>query len=285
MLWRTSPAATELEEVSLAWLRRLLRPSRCVRRRHLRHRVDLQPSCTCRGAAGGSAGCARAEAWQHDPIVGALRVYCSEQAHSSIDKAVLTLGLGQSSLRRIPVDEEFCMRADSLACRARGRPARRDHARRGRRHDWDDFDHSDRSGERGGRYLPAIIVSGCTSTRRTQVSQRCCQSARRTFAGWDRADSIVVNPHKWLFTPFDLSAFYCRRMEVVREAFSLVPEYLKTTEGRRGARNLMDTGIQLGRRFRSLKLWMILRHFGAARLREHSRGAHPSRARVRRLGR
>jgi aromatic-L-amino-acid decarboxylase len=98
------------------------------------------------------------------------------------------------------------------------------------------------------------------------------------FAGWERADSIVINPHKWLFTPFDLSAFYCRRMGVVREAFSLVPEYLKTAEGSRGVRNLMDTGIQLGRRFRSLKLWMILRHFGAARLRdvlrEHIRLAH-----------
>ena len=86
---------------------------------------------------------------------------------------------------------------------------------------------------------------------------------RHYFEGWDRADSIVVNPHKWLFTPFDLSAFYCRRMDVVRSAFSLVPEYLRTAEGTE-VRNLMDTGIQLGRRFRSLKLWMILRSFGAA---------------------
>jgi aromatic-L-amino-acid decarboxylase len=104
------------------------------------------------------------------------------------------------------------------------------------------------------------------------------------FSGWDRADSIVINPHKWLFTPFDLSAFYCRRMDLVREAFSLVPEYLKTTETSQGARNLMDTGIQLGRRFRSLKLWMILRHFGAARLRgvlaEHIRLAQEFAARV-----
>ena len=89
------------------------------------------------------------------------------------------------------------------------------------------------------------------------------------------ADSIVVNPHKWLFTPFDLSAFYCRRMDVVRQAFSLVPEYLQTGEGDAGVRNLMDTGIQLGRRFRALKLWMVLRHFGAeglrGRLAEHMR--------------
>jgi len=92
------------------------------------------------------------------------------------------------------------------------------------------------------------------------------------LAGAGRADSLVVNPHKWLFTPFDLSAFYCRRMDLLRQAFSLTPEYLKTPDA---ARNLSDTGVQLGRRFRSLKLWMILRYFGAdgvrARLREHNR--------------
>jgi aromatic-L-amino-acid decarboxylase len=87
--------------------------------------------------------------------------------------------------------------------------------------------------------------------------------------GADRADSLVVNPHKWLFTPFDLSALYCRRMDAVRQAFALTPEYLKTSEGQAGVRNLMDTGIQLGRRFRALKLWMILRHFGAEGLRAH----------------
>jgi aromatic-L-amino-acid decarboxylase len=100
---------------------------------------------------------------------------------------------------------------------------------------------------------------------------------RHVLDGVDRADSVVVNPHKWLFTPFDLSAFYCRRMDVLRRAFSLTPEYLKTVEA--GAvKNLMDTGVQLGRRFRALKLWMVLRYFGAegirARLAEHIRLAH-----------
>jgi aromatic-L-amino-acid decarboxylase len=85
--------------------------------------------------------------------------------------------------------------------------------------------------------------------------------------GVEAADSLVVNPHKWLFTPFDLSVLYCRRMDVVRQAFALTPEYLKTAEADAGVRNLMDTGIQLGRRFRALKLWMILRHFGAEGLR------------------
>ena len=89
---------------------------------------------------------------------------------------------------------------------------------------------------------------------------------RHLLNGVDAADSIVVNAHKWLFVPFDLSAFYTRRMDVLQRAFSLVPEYLRTTDG--GApRNLMDTGVQLGRRFRALKLWMVLRTYGAEGIR------------------
>ena len=94
------------------------------------------------------------------------------------------------------------------------------------------------------------------------------------LAGADRADSLVVNPHKWLFTPFDLSAFFTRHPGTLKAAFSLVPEYLKTTESS-DVENLMDTGIQLGRRFRALKLWSIISYFGAdglrARLAEHMR--------------
>jgi aromatic-L-amino-acid decarboxylase len=86
--------------------------------------------------------------------------------------------------------------------------------------------------------------------------------------GADRADSLVVNPHKWLFTPFDLSAFYSRRMDVIRAAFTLTPDYLRTSDAAT-VKNLMDTGVQLGRRFRSLKLWMILRSFGARGIRRH----------------
>jgi aromatic-L-amino-acid decarboxylase len=98
---------------------------------------------------------------------------------------------------------------------------------------------------------------------------------RPMFAGWERADSVVINPHKWLFVPFDLSAFYTRRMDVLRQAFALVPEYLRTPEGSAGVPNLMDTGVQLGRRFRALKLWMVLRAYGAEGIRallvEHMR--------------
>ena len=97
---------------------------------------------------------------------------------------------------------------------------------------------------------------------------------RYILAGCERADSVVTNPHKWLFTPFDLSVLYCRHMDLLRRAFSLVPEYLRTPEQEK-VRSGSDYGIQLGRRFRALKLWMIIRYFGheglAARIREHCR--------------
>ena len=97
---------------------------------------------------------------------------------------------------------------------------------------------------------------------------------RGLLRGCERADSLVMNPHKWLFVPVDLSAFYTRRPEVVKAAFSLVPDYLRTPE-ESVAPNLMDYGVSLGRRFRALKLWMVIRAFGqeglAARIREHVR--------------
>jgi aromatic-L-amino-acid decarboxylase len=282
MLWRTSPAATELEEVSLRWLRRLMGlpdgfegviyDTASISSLHAlaAAREAAVPAVREKGLAG-----------RHD--VGALRVYCSDQAHSSIDKAVLLLGLGHSALRRIPVDESFSLRVDALR---------------------DAVDEDRRAG-----ITPFAVVAtiGTTSTTSVDpiagVADVCrdeglwlhvdaayagvtamLPECRGHFNGWERADSIVVNPHKWLFTPFDLSAFYCRRMDMVRQAFSLVPDYLRTPEGSRGVPNLMDTGVQLGRRFRSLKLWMILRHFGARRIREvlrqHIRLAHEFADRV-----
>jgi aromatic-L-amino-acid decarboxylase len=282
MLWKTSPAATELEEVALAWLRRLLGlpdafdgviyDTASISSLHAlaAARQTAVPDVRERGLPG------RAD-------IGRLRVYCSDQAHSSIDKAVMTLGLGQSSLRRIAVDERYSMQAQALRAAL--------------------------VEDREAGFTPMAVVATIGTTSTTAVDPVAavadiCQEhgiwlhvdaayagvaamlprCAAYFTGWERADSIVVNPHKWLFTPFDLSAFYCRRMDTVREAFSLVPEYLKTAEGRLGARNLMDTGIQLGRRFRSLKLWMVLRHFGATRLREllseHIRLAHEFATRV-----
>jgi aromatic-L-amino-acid decarboxylase len=273
MLWRTSPAATELEEVALGWLRRLI---------HLPGTFEGVIYDTASVSTLHALAAAREAAVPDVRRVGlagradvkGVRVYCSEHAHSSVDKAVILLGLGHDALVRVAADREFRMQPALLAGRMRA--------------------------DRAAGFIPIAVVATVGTTSSTSVDPLAaiasiCEAERvwlhvdAAYAGvaamvpgyeWvldgaARADSLVVNPHKWLFTPFDLSALYCRRMEVLRQAFSLTPEYLKTSEGEAGVRNLMDTGIQLGRRFRALKLWMILRHFGGeglrARLAEHMR--------------
>ncbi|HSC27530.1 MAG TPA: pyridoxal-dependent decarboxylase [Vicinamibacterales bacterium] len=272
MLWRTSPAATELEEVTLGWLRRLIGlpdefegviyDTASISSLHAlaAARESAVPGVRATGLAGMSD-------------VPRLRVYCSAHAHSSIDKAVILLGLGHESLRHIPVDDEFRMIPEALDAAI--------------------------AEDRAATWLPlaAVATVGTTSTTSVDPVREIAAICRRNhlwlhvdaaYAGvaamvpgydWildgaEEADSLVVNPHKWLFTPFDLSAFYCRRMDDVRQAFALTPDYLQTIESA-PVKNLMDTGIQLGRRFRALKLWMVLRHFGAdgirARLAEHMR--------------
>jgi aromatic-L-amino-acid decarboxylase len=266
MLWRTSPAATELEEVSLGWLRRLLGLPDAFEG-VIYDTASISSLHALAAARQAAVPHVREQGLAARADLRPMRIYCSEQAHSSIDKAVVTLGFGHASLRKIAVDARFGLRIDAL------RAAIDDDARAG--------------------VMPVAIVAtiGTTSTTGIDpvaaVADVCGErgiwlhidaayagvtamlpECAQYFSGWERADSIVINPHKWLFTPFDLSAFYCRRMDVVREAFSLVPDYLKTAEGNAGVRNLMDTGVQLGRRFRALKLWMVLRDFGAQRLRE-----------------
>jgi aromatic-L-amino-acid/L-tryptophan decarboxylase len=268
MLWRTSPAATELEEVTMNWLRGLMGLPDAFEGVI----YDTASIATLHGLAA-----AREAAVPDVRRVGLAgrsdlrggRVYCSEHAHSSVDKAVILLGLGHEALQRVAADASFSLDLDAL----RAAVAR----------------------DRAAGLLPIAVVATVGTTSMTsadpvrQIADLCAAEGlwlhvdaayagvaaiipeyRHHFDGWDRADSLVVNPHKWLFTPFDLSAFYCRRMDVVRGAFSLVPEYLRTS-GDGNARNLMDTGVQLGRRFRALKLWMILRHFGAEGLRRELR--------------
>jgi aromatic-L-amino-acid/L-tryptophan decarboxylase len=271
MLWRTSPAATELEAVTLRWLSRLMHlpddfegviyDTASISTLHAlaAAREVAVPDVRTRGLSGRDL-----------PL---LRVYASEHAHSSVDKALIALGLGHNSLRRIPADTGFSMRVDLLKAAI------------------DD--------DRAAGVLPIAIVATVGTTSSTSVDDvdSIASIAEREKlwlhidaayagvmamvpefqwmrAGFDRAHSIVVNPHKWLFTPFDLSVLFTPRMDVIRQAFSLTPEYLKTPET--GAvKNLMDTGVQLGRRFRALKLWATLRYFGAegvrTRLREHCR--------------
>jgi aromatic-L-amino-acid decarboxylase len=267
MLWRTSPAATELEEVALNWLRQLIGlPAAFEGVIYDTASISTLHALAAAREAG-VPGVRESGLAGRDGVRG-VRVYCGEHAHSSVDKAVILLGLGHSALRRIPADAEFRLRPDLLT------PAIAE--------------------DRAAGLLPIAVVATVGSTSATSIDpvpaiadicsrERLWLHVDAAYAGvaamvpgheWildgaDRADSLVTNPHKWLFTPFDLSALYCRRMDVLRQAFSLTPEYLKTSEGDAGVKNLMDTGIQLGRRFRALKLWMILRHFGADGLRAH----------------
>ena len=272
MLWRTSPAATELEEVTLGWLRQLLGLPDAFEG-VIYDTASISSLHALAAARHRAVAGVRARGLAGRPDLRPLRVYASEQAHSSIDKAVMTLGLGHDALARIPADAEFRMRPDALR----------------------EAVAADRA--RGVTPLAVVATVGTTSTTSVDpvdaVARLCADErlwlhvdaayagvaalvpeTKHVLDGCGRADSLVVNPHKWLFTPFDLSAFYCRRMDVVRAAFSLTPDYLRTPET--GAvRNLMDTGVQLGRRFRSLKLWAVLRHFGSegirVRLAEHMR--------------
>ena len=200
-----------------------------------------------------------------------LRIYTSEHAHSSIDKAALALGFGSENVVHIRVDDELRLRPDELA-----RAIAEDRAR---------------------GFLPLACVATVGTTSATSIDPvpaiaAICEDEaiwlhvdgayggiaavvpemRHVLAGVEHADSLVVNPHKWLFTPFDCSAFFTRRPDVLERAFSLVPEYLVTPE-REAVVDLMNYGVQLGRRFRALKLWMVIRGFGtaglAARIRSH----------------
>jgi aromatic-L-amino-acid/L-tryptophan decarboxylase len=272
MLWRTSPASTELEDVTLDWMRQMLAlpdtfegiiyDTASVSTMHAiaaaRERADLNVR------EGGMSG--RTDL----PL---LRVYCSEHVHSSIDKSVITLGLGQRSLRKIECNERFEMIPEKLA---------------------DAVEEDIAAGYQPICAVPTIGTTSTSSVDPVAAVANICESngmwlhvdaayagpaamlaeKRGLFDGWERADSIVVNPHKWLFTPFDLSVLYCRDLDELKKAFSLVPEYLKTSD-QLAVKNGMDYGIQLGRRFRSLKLWFVIRYFGRegieARIRDHCR--------------
>jgi aromatic-L-amino-acid decarboxylase len=272
MLWRTSPASTELEEVTLDWLRQMmgLDPGMIG---IIYDTASVSSMHAIAAAREGVEQRIREQGMSGRPDLPLLRVYVSEQAHSSIEKGVITLGLGQRALRKIPTDAEFRMDPRALAA------AIAEDKREG--------------------HLPFCVVAtvGTTSTSSIdpvpEIVPICEEHAlwlhvdaayagsaaivpelKSILAGCERADSLVTNPHKWLFTPFDLSVLYCRHMDLLKRAFSLVPEYLKTPEQEK-VRSGSDYGIQLGRRFRALKLWMVIRYFGheglAARIREHVR--------------
>lgn len=272
MLWLTSPAATELEEKTLDWLRQLIGLPNSFE--GVIYDTASISTLVAIAAARHAAGLdIREKGMSGRAELPRLRLYCSDQSHSSVEKDAITLGIGREGVRKIPVDHEFRMHTQSL------REAIEEDAASG----W--------------RPFCAVATVGTTSTTSvdpvTEIADICQEHGlwlhidaayagvaaiipemRWVLDGVDRADSFLVNPHKWLFTPVDLSAFYSRRLDVVRDAFTLVPEYLRTMEGDT-VRNYMDYGPQLGRRFRALKLWFVLRTYGRegiiTRLREHIR--------------
>lgn len=267
MLWQTSPALTELERVVLRWYATSLGlPAEWFGMIADTASTSTLVALTAAREATGLR--VREEGLSGKPP---LSVYLSEEAHSSVDKAALVLGVGRHNIRRIAADERYRMRVDALEAAIR----------------------KDRA---DGRH-PFAVVATVGTTAATAVdpvaavadvcererlwlhvdaayagSAAIAPEFRWALDGCERADSLVVNPHKWLFTPIDCSALYTPHPEKFRAAFSLVPDYLRTDAG---DVNLMDYSFQLGRRFRAIKLWFVFRAFGtegiAERIREHVR--------------
>jgi aromatic-L-amino-acid decarboxylase len=269
MLWKTSPAATELEVVALDWLREAtgLPAGLFGVIQDTASSATLVALAAAREAAGGEV---RRRGMAGGPR---LRMYASEHAHSSVEKAGIVIGIGQEGLRRVPADAAFRMDVGALRAAI--------------------------AEDRASGWTPFAVTATAGTTSTTSVdpvraiaevaeseglwlhvdaayagSAAVVPELRHVLDGCDGADSLVMNPHKWLFVPVDLSALYTRRPDVVRAAFSLVPDYLRTPE-EAVAPNLMDYGVSLGRRFRALKLWMVMRAYGteglAAIIREHVR--------------
>jgi aromatic-L-amino-acid/L-tryptophan decarboxylase len=267
MLWKTSPALTELEQVVMRWLAGALG----LPTAWFGMITDTASTSTLVALAAAREACGlniREEGLAGKPQ---LTMYCSQEAHSSVDKAGITLGVGSRWIRRIPSDEVFRMDPEAL-------------------------EHAIREDIQAGRHPFAVVATvGTTSATAVdpvpQIADICekhglwlhvdaayagsaaaAPEYRWALAGCERADSLVTNPHKWMFTPIDCSALFTRRPEVFRSAFTLIPEYLRTET--QNVVDLMDYSFQLGRRFRALKLWFVFRYFGtegiAARIRRHT---------------
>lgn len=272
MLWTTSPAATELESHMLDWLAEM---------------TGLPDRFTSTGPGGGviqdSASsatlvatiAARERATDHHTnqagATGRLTAYTSTQGHSSVEKAVKIAGLGADQLRAVAVDTDFAMRPDALEAAIR----------------------ADR--ERG--YTPALVVATVGTTASTAIdpvpaiAEICHRygiwlhvdaayagtaavlpEMRWILAGLENADSYCFNPHKWMLTNFDCDAFYVADRRHLIRTLSVLPEYLRNRATESGAViDYRDWQIPLGRRFRALKLWFVIRHYGVAGIRAHVR--------------
>ncbi len=272
-LWRVSPVGTELEGITVDWLRQGF---------GLPDAFDGVYNDTASMSTLSGLACARQQATGNASQAGLrdarpLRIYTSSQAHSSIERAAMILGIGREGVRTIELDGELAMRPDAL----------RDAI----------------AEDRAAGWLPAGVAATIGTTGTTAIdpvadiadvagseglwlhvdaayagSAALIPEMRGYFAGWERADSIVVNPHKWMFTPFDCSLLLTRKMATLRDALSLVPEYLRTYDGKDAGRDYSEYVPQLGRKARGIKMWMQLRYFGLAgiraRVQEHIDLAH-----------
>jgi len=272
MTWKTSPSATEMETVIV---------------RRIANMIGLDPSFTgivydtasvstmhALAAARESLGFDLRKSGLAARGLPRLRIYASDQAHSSIEKSAILLGVGEANVIRIPSNDDF-----TIDVRALSQAIDADIAS-------------------GFKPMAVVATIGTTSTASVDpvsvIADVCAQrdiwlhvdaaygaalailpEGRWAMEGMDRADSIVVNPHKWMFVPLDMSVLFVKRPEILRNVFALTPEYLRGDAGADGTIDYMDFGIQLGRRFRALKAWMTFRWFGsegiAARIREHCR--------------
>ena len=272
MLWETSPAVTELETHVLDWLAELLD----LPARFLSHSVGggvLQDSASSATLCALLAARERATdgAATSAGVDRALAVYASAEAHSSVEKAVRIAGLGTDALRLIDVDERYAMRPESLARQI--------------------------AADRADGVLPCLVVATVGTTSSTAMdplratAEICGREGlwlhvdaamsgvaavapehRGMHDGLELADSYCTNPHKWLLTNFDCDAFWVADRAPLLRALSVVPEYLRTAASEGGtAIDYRDWQVPLGRRFRALKLWFVLRHYGAEGLRAHIR--------------
>jgi aromatic-L-amino-acid/L-tryptophan decarboxylase len=265
MLWKTSPAFTEIENAMMNWFRQMV----ALPKEYWGIIYDTASTSSMHAIASAREQLGlgfREKGMAGRTNIPKLTIYYSEQAHSSIDKAAVTLGIGLEGIRKIPVNKNYEMIPDELESAIE-----------------DDLSNG---------YAPFCVVAtvGTTSTTSVDpvepISEICekynlwlhvdaayagvtamIPEMKWITKGWESADSIVINPHKWMFTPMDLSIYFTRKPEILKQAFSLTPEYLKTNRDDE-VENLMDYGIQLGRRFRSLKLWFVIRYFGVEGLAE-----------------
>ena len=267
MSWATSPAATELEQVTMDWLRQMLGlPETFVG--VIQDTASTATLVALLSARERSSGYASGEHGMAD--AGRLTVYASAQAHSSVIKGVRLAGYGLDQLRLIPVDTDYAMRPDALADAV--------------------------SADLASGLRPACVVATIGTTSSTAVDPlpaigEVCRrhgiwlhvdaayagtaaivpELRHYFDGLEKADSLVFNPHKWMLVNFDCSAYYVRDLQALLRTFSITPEYLRTAQDQQVV-NFRDWGIQLGRRFRALKIWFVLRSYGVEGLRAMVRG-------------